>query len=191
MLRWFISLPIGAVLLAGHHPAQAQNYGPHQRLDKVDQVRIEAVMVGNRKKDACVVDRDRLNTSIKFLLNTAKIPFVEGFPEIETNQTLLSDEELTNQQREWNIPALWVVGDVMSVGAGCVYNVEIKLEENVDTMLLYSKTHYSGSVELWHTGYYGISDPSRLTDELAQITDEAIKEFVNLRADDIKRWAQQ
>ena len=146
------------------HVGLAQNYTPpHIALDKVDRVRIEPIFLDSRKKDACAVHSDRIRTSIKFILNTAGIPFVDGFPEVKYDQTLTAEQQ-AKQDREYRIPALWVVGDVMSINAGCIYHLDIKVEEDVNqTTLAYSGKSFSGSVELWSSGFYGIAPPTDLT----------------------------
>jgi hypothetical protein len=187
MLRWITSLPFGAVALLVAHVGCAQDYPtPHISLDKVDQVRLTGATSSPRRP----AKSTRITTSMKFILNTASIPFVEGFPDYTYDPTL-TDEQQAKQDRQHHIPALWVSGDAMSIRSGCIYHIGIRVEESVKpTTLVYSGKPFSGSVELWSSSYYGIAPPSDLTSELSQRVEEALKQFVNLRADDIKAAAQ-
>lgn len=183
MLRWFISLPISAVALLVAHLGWAQD---HISLAKVDRVRLDGVVIGN--DGACKVDDDQIVTSIKFILNSAGIPFVEGWPVINEP---LSDAERAKLRREVDIPALLVSSDIGSMASGCLYSLDVVLVENVEpTKLAYIDTPFSGTVRIWHVGSFGISQPSDLTAQLSKLVEQALKQFVNLRAADIKAAAQ-
>src|SRR5262249_28193149 len=112
-------IPLSLCLLFFACPAgRARDDVPHIAMDKVDRVRI---VIGSNSKGACKLDYERLTTSIKFILNTANIPFVDGWPEAQP--VALSDETLTEMTRQEQMPILTVFADLLPTNSGCIYTV--------------------------------------------------------------------
>ena len=88
-------------------------------------------------------------------------------------------------------PSLWISGTTLSAQSSCVYDVKIEVSEDVNpTKLKYSGKPFSGSVPIWHVHYIGIAPASDLTSEVSKLVEEALKEFVNDRAEDIRNAAK-
>ena len=159
--------------------ARAQSYTEHRiSLDRIDKVRIQHY-AATINFGGCIVDFARIGASIKATLNAANIPFVEGESDI-------FDFNVAN--RAWKIPNLALYGYEMYTDAGCFYDIEIKVTEQLEQgTLAYTGRAFSGYVDIWVARYHGIVPPADITSRISELTEEALKQFAKERADDIKR----
>lgn len=207
-----IALLSMAALLATHVGAWAAER--LISLGKVDQLMLGLVWIGTGRDEPCEVRQYEIETSIKFVLNTARIPFhgteeVVKFMEREDQRTSQPlPEGLEERERElsrrieesdrfWNMPKLMVTGDVLSTKSGCITHVEIIVAEEVEpTTLKYSGKQFGGRmwsddrVPLWRAGFFGIAPPADLTRRISEGVEGALREFVNDRAADMRKAAE-
>jgi hypothetical protein len=191
VLRWVIAFTFSAVALLLAEDAWPQTsssdlFRVRPLLDKVDQLRFFPASVVTEKR--CEVDSRRIDTSIKFILNTANIPFIEGYA--GEGYPATSPEEQAKKDRAFQMPRLSLQGEVRATGAGCEYRLWTWLHETVRGKFLYSGHSFHESVELWTAARTGVSRPADLASQLSNAIEEMLKEFVNLRAEDVPRASQ-
>lgn len=165
------------------------------RLDKVDQLALGGIYiyVPDANNNVCKLDVDKIETSEKFILNSAQIPFRTREEVWKLSETPLPEnldemlKETERREHEWSFPLLTISGNVLPTKSGCIYSVEIEISEQVKrTTLKYSGKPFDNYVRIWRYSGLGISPASGITDAVSSAIETGLKEFVNERAEDIR-----
>jgi hypothetical protein len=139
--------------------AGSLTFGERRALAELDRF---FVIVSIESKDtACKPNHDEIETAAAFILNQTKWRYVR-WAEFMT---------------DWKtIGTLMIAGDALQTKSGqCVYHVEISASAWVAGTLQHNNQEWTGNVELWSSGEYGITPPDDLTADLVRFTETALK----------------
>jgi hypothetical protein len=173
------AVTVASSLLVALSPALAT--GPHLDLSKIQDVVFGGVFIAGDKP--CNVDPGPTERALKFILNTARI----GFTTWDASLGAKFYEEHYQDKA-----FLTVAGGTLAIrSAGCVYHFEVKITAEVEpTTIKATGAHYSGSVEMWSSGYFGFGPSEGMSSQIAKVVEEVMKDLVNDRAEDIERAKQ-